>query len=49
VEGESPRAASSSPRALAIESRGIDIAEAKKGLSLFYRVPADKIEIVIRG
>ena len=37
TEGEPPSAASSaSPRT---ENRGLDIAEAKKGLSLFYRVP----------
>jgi hypothetical protein len=31
------------------ESKGIDIAEAKKALAAFYRVPVTAIEIVIRG
>lgn len=29
--------------------RGLDIAEAKKALSVFYRVPVSNIEVVIRG
>ena len=45
--GGPPRAAS--PDSPTSERRGLDIAEAKQGLSLFYRVPLDKIEIVIRG
>ena len=31
------------------EGRGLDIAEAKKALSVFYRVPVANIEVVIRG
>ncbi len=39
------------PRATAApaEGRGLDIAEAKKALSVFYRVPVANIEVVIRG
>lgn len=33
----------------ASETRGLDIAEAKKALAAFYRVPTTAIEIVIRG
>jgi hypothetical protein len=36
------------PASLA-EGRGLDIAEAKKALSVFYRVPVANIEVVIRG
>jgi hypothetical protein len=50
TDGEPPRAASPigapSP---ASESAGLDITEAKKALSTFYRVPVTAIEIVIRG
>jgi hypothetical protein len=48
TDGEPPRAAlpSASP---AIEAKGLDITEAKKALSTFYRVPVTAIEIVIRG
>lgn len=42
--GEPLRAASP-----ASAERGMDIAEAKKALSSFYRVPVCNIEIVIRG
>jgi hypothetical protein len=39
------------PRAPAApaEGRGLDITEAKKALSMFYRVPVANIEVVIRG
>lgn len=46
--GESSVAAPSSPSA-ARETRGLDIADAKKALAAFYRVPETAIEIVIRG
>jgi hypothetical protein len=46
TDGEPPRAASLPPGG---ESRGLDIAEAKKALAAFYRVPVTAIEIVIRG
>jgi hypothetical protein len=39
-----PRAPAASP-----DGRGLDIAEAKKALSMFYRVPVANIEVVIRG
>jgi hypothetical protein len=45
TDGEPPRAVSPA----ASESRGLDIAEAKKALATFYRVPLTAIEIVIRG
>ena len=44
TDGEPPCAAS-----LPHSDRGMDIAEAKKALSVFYRVPVNNIEIVIRG
>lgn len=47
--GEPPRAASPTEPATSAESRGLDIAEAKKALAAFYRVPVTAIEIVIRG
>lgn len=47
TEGGPPRAAS--PGGPVSESRGLDITEAKKQLSVFYRVPVSNIEIVIRG
>lgn len=43
--GEPPRAAPTPPPV----DRGMDITEAKKQLSIFYRVPVSNIEIVIRG
>jgi hypothetical protein len=49
LDGEPPRAASPVvPNALG-EGRGLDIAQAKKALATFYRVPVTAIEIVIRG
>lgn len=49
TDGEPPRAASSAQSSATGESRGIDITEAKRALSVFYRVPVTNIEIVIRG
>jgi hypothetical protein len=44
TDGEPPRAASPIS-----DDRGMDITEAKKALSVFYRVPVSNIEILIRG
>ncbi len=49
TDGEPPRAASPAQLATTAEKRGLDITEAKKALSVFYRVPVTNIEIVIRG
>jgi hypothetical protein len=46
TDGEPPRAASSAPPEA---DGGMDITEAKKALSAYYRVPVSNIEIVIRG
>lgn len=48
TDGEPPRAAPLAD-ATPAEPRGLDIAEAKKQLAVFYRVPVNTIEIVIRG
>lgn len=48
TDGEPPRAASL-PEVTPTETRGLDIADAKKALAVFYRVPVNNIEIVIRG
>jgi hypothetical protein len=47
--GVPPGAASPAVPNAARESHGLDIAEAKKALATFYRVPVTAIEIVIRG
>jgi hypothetical protein len=47
-DGEPPRAALPSVPT-GIETRALDITEAKKALAAFYRVPVAAIEIVIRG
>jgi len=49
ADGEPSRAAFPAVSSTASESRGLDIAEAKKALATFYRVPVTAIEIVIRG
>ncbi len=49
MEGEPPRAASPIVPNVLSQGRGLDIAEAKKALATFYRVPVTAIEIVIRG
>ena len=48
TEGEPPSAAHPSTPVVS-ETRALDIAEAKKALAAFYRVPVTAIEIVIRG
>jgi hypothetical protein len=49
THGEPPSSASSVVQNAAGETRGLDIADAKKALATFYRVPVTAIEIVIRG
>jgi hypothetical protein len=49
ANGESPRAPSPAVSNETGESHGLDIADAKKALATFYRVPVAAIEIVIRG
>ncbi|WLA63790.1 hypothetical protein [Bradyrhizobium diazoefficiens] len=44
-----PLRAASLPDSTPPETLGLDIAEAKKALSVFYRVPVNNIEILIRG
>lgn len=48
IEGELP-VTTTRPVSPSSEPRALDIAEAKKALAAFYRVPVSAIEIVIRG